>query len=131
MPLSDQYLIDVSLKRDLVPSFAAYPFHLDAVRSLSSLRLHPKVTFLIGENGSGKSTLLEAIAVAWGFNPEGGTRNFAFGTYKSHSELHTFLRLSRGVPAGRRTDSSCAPKVFLTWPQRSSVSTKPRHSGRR
>jgi len=97
MPLSDQYLIDVSLKRDLVPSFAAYPFHLDAVRSLSSLRLHPKVTFLIGENGSGKSTLLEAIAVAWGFNPEGGTRNFAFGTYKSHSELHTFLRLSRGV----------------------------------
>jgi predicted ATPase len=32
------------------------------------------VTFFVGENGSGKSTLLEAIAVASGFNPEGGTK---------------------------------------------------------
>jgi predicted ATPase len=38
------------------------------------------VTFLIGENGSGKSTLLEAIAVARGFNAEGGTKNFRFNT---------------------------------------------------
>ncbi len=29
------------------------------------------VTFLVGENGTGKSTLLEAVAVAYGFNPEG------------------------------------------------------------
>ena len=41
---------------------------------------HP-VTFFVGENGSGKSTLLEAIAVAYGFNPEGGTRNYNFSTY--------------------------------------------------
>ncbi|MFE8152920.1 AAA family ATPase [Brenneria goodwinii] len=33
---------------------------------------HPDVTFFVGENGSGKSTLLEAIAVAMGFNAEGG-----------------------------------------------------------
>jgi predicted ATPase len=26
------------------------------------------------ENGSGKSTLIEAIAIKWGFNPEGGSR---------------------------------------------------------
>jgi predicted ATPase len=51
------------------------------------------VTFLVGENGSGKSTLLEALAVAWGFNPEGGTRNFRFGTRASHSVLHDYLRL--------------------------------------
>ena len=32
----------------------------------------------VGENGSGKSTLLEALAVAHGFNPEGGTKNYVF-----------------------------------------------------
>jgi predicted ATPase len=38
------------------------------------------VTFLVGENGSGKSTLIEAIAVAVGFNAEGGSRDFHFST---------------------------------------------------
>ena len=57
---------------------------------------HP-VTFFVGENGSGKSTLLEAIAIAYGFNPEGGTRNYSFSTYDSHSELCQAVRLSRGV----------------------------------
>lgn len=98
---SEQYLIDVKLRRELVPSFEQYPFALNAVRQLTSLRLHPAVTFLIGENGSGKSTLLESIAVAWGFNPEGGTRNFSFSTHASHSELHKFLRLSRGFKRPR------------------------------
>lgn len=95
--LSNQFIAEIKLKRDEVPSFDAYPFCLDAVRSLSSLVLHPAVTFIVGENGSGKSTLLEAIAVAWGFNPEGGTKNFSFGTYSSHSELHRYIRLSRGI----------------------------------
>ena len=49
----------------------------------------------MGENGSGKSTLLEAIAVAYGFNPEGGTLNYSFSTYDSHSELHDAMRLVR------------------------------------
>lgn len=59
------------------------------------------MTFLIGENGSGKSTLLEAIAVAAGFNPEGGSKNFRFKTYASHSVLHEHLRLSRGTKKPR------------------------------
>jgi predicted ATPase len=67
------------------------------VRDLESLALHPAVTFLVGENGSGKSTLLEAVAVAWGFNPEGGTKNFRFHTRASHSVLHEYLRLVKGV----------------------------------
>ena len=54
------------------------------------------VTFFAGENGSGKSTLLEAIAVAWGFNPEGGTKNYAFSTRDTHSELCGAIRLLRG-----------------------------------
>ena len=91
------YIREVQLKRDQVPSFDHYPFALEAVRQLSRLELHPKVTYFIGENGSGKSTLLEAIAVSWGFNAEGGTKNFNFATRRSHSPLHGALRLVKGV----------------------------------
>jgi predicted ATPase len=69
-----------------------YPFNLPAVQSLHSLPFHPNVTFLVGENGSGKSTLIEALAVAWGFNAEGGGREHQFGTRPSHSPLHRFVR---------------------------------------
>lgn len=92
---AEHYLLEVKLKRDKVPSFDAYPFSLPVVRALQTLELHPKVTFIIGENGSGKSTLLEAIATAWGFNPEGGTKNFRFQTRASHSALHAYLTLSK------------------------------------
>lgn len=51
----------------------------------------------MGENGSGKSTLLEAIATAWGFNPEGGTKNFNVDTRRSHSPLHAFLTLGKST----------------------------------
>lgn len=53
------------------------------------------VTFFVGENGTGKSTLLEAIAIAYGFNAEGGTKNFTFSTNQTHSSLHESLTLSR------------------------------------
>jgi predicted ATPase len=95
--LKDQDIVEVKLKRAEVPSFSQYPFCLNAVRNLTSLQVHPSVTFIVGENGSGKSTLLEAVAVALGFNPEGGSKQFNFGTFTSHSELHRFLRVSRGV----------------------------------
>ena len=51
--------------------------YLHSIPSLSGVEqidFSSPVTFFVGENGSGKSTLLEAIAVAYGFNPEGGTR---------------------------------------------------------
>jgi len=78
-----------------------YPFNLPVLRGLDEVVFHPKVTFLVGDNGSGKSTLIEALAVAGGFNPEGGTRNFNFGTRASHSDLHQFVRLVRGVKRPR------------------------------
>ena len=90
---ADHYLLDVKLRRERVPSFDEYPFSLPVVRNLHTLELHPKVTFVIGENGSGKSTLFEAIATAWGFNAEGGTKNFRFQTRGSHSALHEYLLL--------------------------------------
>ncbi|MDH3241773.1 MAG: AAA family ATPase, partial [Alphaproteobacteria bacterium] len=91
----EPFIQEIKLRRDEVPSFDAYPFSLPAVRHLDSLPLHPAVTFIVGENGSGKSTLLEAIAIAWGFNPEGGTRNFNFATQATHSDLNRYLRLVR------------------------------------
>lgn len=94
---ADPYVRAIKLRRDKIASFDQYPFSLPVVRHLEDLELHPAVTFLVGENGSGKSTLLEAVAVAWGFNPEGGTRNFRFQTRGSHSVLHEYLTLIKGV----------------------------------
>ena len=96
-----QYLRAVELLEERVPNRAAYPFCLPAVRTLERLPLHPRCTFLVGENGSGKSTLLEAIAVAWGFNPEGGSLNIRFSSRATHSELYGALRLVRGASRPR------------------------------
>ncbi|MBV9314873.1 MAG: AAA family ATPase [Pseudonocardia sp.] len=77
-----------------------YPFDLPVVRELAAaggLELGPGVTFLVGENGSGKSTLVEAIAVAAGFNAEGGSRSFHFVTRASESSLGQHLLLRWGV----------------------------------
>ena len=73
---------------------------LPVVRHLKQLERLPitkRVTFLVGENGVGKSTILEALAVHQGFNPEGGSINFRFSTNDSHSELHRYLRVTRGT----------------------------------
>jgi predicted ATPase len=95
--LPSQFAARVTLLRDKVPGFEAYPFVLPVVRTLDSVELHPRITFLVGENGSGKSTLLEAMAVALDLNAEGGSRNFNFSTHESHSELHRYLRIGKGV----------------------------------
>lgn len=95
--ISYQFLIDAQLRPDKAPDFSAYPFCLPAVRHLGRLEFDPAVTFIVGENGSGKSTLLEGLAVALGFNAEGGSKNFNFSTRESHSSLHEYLRIARGV----------------------------------
>ena len=75
---------------------------IPAIRHLlegETLSFSSPVTFFVGENGTGKSTLIEAIAIAAGFNPEGGTKNFNFQTAKAHSSLHESLTLiKRGYP---------------------------------
>lgn len=90
------YLRAVRLVRDKVLDGNVYPFSIPSIQSLEELELDAKVTFLIGENGSGKSTLIEAIAVLAGFNAEGGSKNFRFGTRRSESCLHQFMRPVRG-----------------------------------
>lgn len=95
--ISDQFVQRVTLRRDMVEDFSRYPFSLAAIRALDSVALHPKATFFVGENGTGKSTLIEAMAVALGFNAEGGSRNFNFSNRASHSDLHRFLRVAKGI----------------------------------
>lgn len=75
---------------------SSYLRGIEAIKDLEYLKFNKNITIFVGENGSGKSTMLEAIAVSYGFNPEGGTRNYNFSTYDSHSELCDAIRLSRG-----------------------------------
>src|SRR5690349_14321859 len=89
--LRHPYLRSITFLRDQVPNSNVYPFSIPAIRALDELEFHRQVTFLVGENGSGKSTLIEAIAVAAGFNPEGGSKNFKFATRSSESELHRYI----------------------------------------
>jgi len=95
--VDDALVRSVVLKRDEIDDFDRYPFSIPAVRQLDELKLDPHVTLFAGENGSGKSTLVEAIAVAAGFNAEGGSRNVTVSTRASHSPLHKHLRLVRGT----------------------------------
>lgn len=90
------YLRQIQLKRQQVPTYNRYPFDLAVIRNLNTLDFHPKVTYIVGENGMGKSTLMESIAVAWGFNPEGGTINFSFSTQATHSNLYEYIQLIKG-----------------------------------
>ena len=86
----------VTLKKE--PPEDSYLSELPAVKALKkrgSLSFDKDVTFFVGENGSGKSTLIEAIAVACGFNAEGGSRNFRFSTNATHSSLCDCLTVSK------------------------------------
>ncbi|WP_057829693.1 AAA family ATPase [Liquorilactobacillus cacaonum] len=75
----------------------SYLRDIEALRGQTKIEIKKPVTFFVGENGSGKSTLLEAIAIKYGFNPEGGSKNYSFATYDSHSELFNALRIGKGV----------------------------------
>ena len=91
-----QYIGDVRFIS--APAAGSYLNSLPVVEYLERygcLEFHAPVTFFVGENGTGKSTLLEAIAVAAGFNAEGGTRNFNFSTNQTHSELYKHISLSK------------------------------------
>jgi len=80
-----------------------WPASIPAVAQLlgTGLDLPPGVTFLVGENGSGKSTLVEAVAMAFGLAPEGGTRNALEGTRATESPLHTWITLEKSPGATR------------------------------
>ena len=74
----------------------SYLTRIPAICLLQELSFRKAVTFFVGENGTGKSTLLEAIAIAYGFNPEGGSLNYSFSTHDDHSELCDAVTISQG-----------------------------------
>ena len=93
---SAEYICDVLF--DNMLNTDSYLCDLPVIQYLSRQKHLPfssPVTFFVGENGTGKSTLLEAIAVAYGFNAEGGTRNFSFSTTATHSELYEHITLAK------------------------------------
>ena len=92
---TEGFIRQVYLNQNAVGNRDEYPFSLPSVQELEKVHFHPKVTFFVGENGTGKSTLIEAIAIAAGFNPEGGSKNFHFNTRSSESPLHEALMLVR------------------------------------
>jgi predicted ATPase len=92
---TELYIKGISIDWDKI-SQSSYLRDIPSISNMTTLNLHKPITFFVGENGSGKSTMMEAIAVAYGFNPEGGTRNYSFSTYDSHSELCNAMRLIRG-----------------------------------
>ena len=92
------YIREIVLRQP--PAEGSFLRDIPVIRSMMegrSIPLTAPVTCLVGENGIGKSTMIEGIAVAAGFDPEGGSRNFAFSTSASHSELHSLLTLARAA----------------------------------
>ena len=92
---SKPYLREICLDGRGDASVTGYPFDIPAVAKLGTLKFHADVTFFVGENGTGKSTILEAIALAMGFGPEGGTKNMLFETADTISPLHNSLKTVR------------------------------------
>ena len=93
--MNEQFIQCLTIDWDVVDK-NSYLREIAAIKDLKELNFENSVTFFVGENGSGKSTLLEALAIEYGFNPEGGTINYSFSTYDSHSQLHEAIRVAKG-----------------------------------
>ena len=93
--------VEARVGHDLVAH--RYPVSIPAVTQVlrDGLDLGPGVTFLVGENGSGKSTLVEAVAIAFGFSPEGGSTHSRHSSRATESPLGDALQLVRGPGASR------------------------------
>ncbi len=72
-----------------------YPYNIEVLKNFKELDIDSPVTFFYGENGVGKSTLVEAIAIALGLNPEGGSNNMQFSNYDDYSNLYKHLTISK------------------------------------
>ncbi|MCI5501969.1 MAG: AAA family ATPase [Lachnospiraceae bacterium] len=92
--MNNQFIQGVIFEWDKIDN-DSYIKKIEAFKGIEKIEFTNSITLFVGENGSGKSTLLEAIAVAHGFNPEGGTKNYSFSTHDTHSELCNAIRISR------------------------------------
>lgn len=93
--MNNQFIQGVLFDWDRI-SDDSYLRNIKALHGIEKIEFANPVSLFVGENGTGKSTLLEAIAVAHGFNPEGGTKNYSFSTRDTHSELCNAIRIAKG-----------------------------------
>ena len=121
--MNDQFIHGVIFDWDRIDN-DSYLKKIEAFKGVEKLDFNKAITFFVGENGSGKSTLLEALAVAHGFNPEGGTKNYIFSTHDTHSELCDAIRISKGY----RKDTNISLNQNQTSPQYTALSN---HSDQR
>jgi predicted ATPase len=85
----------ITLLRERVEDWTAYPFCVPIIASLNELEIRSRIVFFAGENGSGKSTLLEAIAGHYGFGPEGGNRSIFHDTTEHNHSTDALIRALR------------------------------------
>ena len=109
------FLKDVYL-RDWPQPPQQYPFNLPAFQGIEKISFSAAVTFFVGENGSGKSTLLEAIAMANGFNAEGGARSSRFSSIPPR-------------PSGLTNQFDSAPLADMSLHEHLRLSWMPKVSG--
>ncbi len=93
--MNDLYIQGLRINWNNIPS-DSYVQDIPAISSIAELKFCKPITFFVGDNGSGKSTMLEAIAVEFGYNSEGGTRNYNFSTYYDISPLSESIVLEKG-----------------------------------
>lgn len=93
--MDDKFIREVQIDWNQVAQ-RSYLRAVPCLAQLKRLTFQKNITLFAGENGTGKSTLLEAIAVAYGFNPEGGTKNYHFSTFDDVSELNRALQITKG-----------------------------------
>lgn len=92
------YVNRIKLKKEKINSHV-YPFNLKCLKNFDEIKIDTPVTLFYGENGAGKSTLIEAIAIALGLNPEGGSDQMTFSNFDDYSNLYQYLTISKfGVP---------------------------------
>ena len=93
--MNHQFIQSVLFDWDKI-SDESYLTRIEALYRVKKIYFVKPITLFVGQNGSVKSTLLEAIAVAHGFNPEGGTKNYCFSTHDTHSELCNAITIAKG-----------------------------------
>lgn len=92
--MNDLFITRVSLKDD-IENKNEYPYNIKCLKDFKEFEFNKNVTLFYGENGVGKSTFIEAIAIALGLNPEGGSNNMNFSNFDDYSKLHEHLIISK------------------------------------
>lgn len=96
--MKELFVNKIQLKKENIDK-SVYPFNIKVLKDFDYLDINNAVTLFYGENGVGKSTLIEAIAIALGLNPEGGSNNMHFSNYDDYSDLYKYIVISKfGLP---------------------------------